>query len=711
MHRASPIAVAVAALLANADARAESGAESTAGQTARLDLEELVVTATRVATPVLEVPAMIHSLSAEDLQQINQSRTLPEALGELPGVMVQKTGHAQGSPFIRGYTGFRNVLLIDGIRLNNSVFRDGANQYWATVDSFSIERIELLKGPASVLYGSDAIGGTVNALTGIPNHAGEGFTPRVALRYGDAENSTAARGEAIWNGERLRAIAGYTWRDYDDLEGGRDVGEQPKTNYSEDGANLRVEYDWSDETQLVLGYQYVDQDDAWRTHRTPFGLTWQGTVTGSDRVLSFDQRRQLGYVQLAHAGLGAFADAVKVSLSYHEQSEDNYRVRSNLRQDELGFDVRTSGLWAQFDKRIGPVQLVYGFDWYRDDVSSFNVQYNVDGSVRSVGVQGPVADDATYDLAGLYVQGEWQVSPRFTASLGGRYTWAAAEANEVADPLNPNVVLQVDEDWDDLSGSAQLSFRPAADGPWMLYASLAQAFRAPNLSDLTRLDTARSNELEVPSPGVDPERFLTWELGAKYAGERLSLQAAVFETDGSDVIIRTPTGRKVGNLVEVTKTNAGESQVQGLEVQVAWAIVPELIAFADGVYIDGEGDAFPSGPAATPVTEPLDVGMPPSWRAGLRWSSPAQRWRLEGVVEHSDEQDRLSTRDRQDTQRIPPGGTPSFTVLHVRSSWQVAESLVLSLAVENLTDTDYRIHGSGVNEPGRNVIASFSWSP
>ncbi len=461
----------------------------------------------------------------------------------------------------------------------------------------------------------------------------------------------------------------------------------------------------------MLGYQYVDQDDAWRTHRTPFGLTWQGTVTGNDRVLSFDQRRQLGYVQLAHEGLGALADAVKVSLSYHEQSEDNYRVRSNLRQDDLGFDVRTSGLWAQFDKRVGPVQLVYGFDWYHDDVSSFNVQYNVDGSVRSVGVQGPIADDATYDLAGLYLQGEWQMSPRFTASLGGRYTWAAAEANEVADPLDPTAVLQVDEDWDDLSGSAQLSFRPEADGPWMLYASLAQAFRAPNLSDLTRLDTARSNELEVPSPGVDPESFLTWELGAKYAGERLSLQAAVFDTEGSDVIIRTPTGRSVGNLVEVTKTNAGESQVQGVEVQVAWAIVPELIAFADGIYIDGESDAFPSGPAASPVTEPLDVGMPPSWRAGVRWSSPAQRWRLEGVVEHSNEQDRLSTRDKQDTQRIPPGGTPSFTVLHLRSSWQVADTLVLSLAVENLTDTDYRIHGSGVNEPGRNLIASFSWSP
>jgi len=83
----------------------------------------------------------------------------------VPGVMVQKTGHGQGSPYIRGFTGFRTLLMIDGIRLNNAVFRDGPNQYWNTVDPFSIERLEVVKGPSSVLYGSDAIGGTVNVIT------------------------------------------------------------------------------------------------------------------------------------------------------------------------------------------------------------------------------------------------------------------------------------------------------------------------------------------------------------------------------------------------------------------------------------------------------------------------------------------------------------------------------------------------------------------
>ena len=99
------------------------------------ELESIVVTATRLPIRAFAVPAMAYSLSSADVQGLYQSRTLPEALGEVPGVLVQKTSNGQGSPFIRGFTGFRNVLLIDGIRLNNSVFRDGPNQYWNTVDT------------------------------------------------------------------------------------------------------------------------------------------------------------------------------------------------------------------------------------------------------------------------------------------------------------------------------------------------------------------------------------------------------------------------------------------------------------------------------------------------------------------------------------------------------------------------------------------------
>jgi len=669
-------------------------------------LEEIVVTATRIPTRAFEVPALAYAQTGEDVQQLYQSRTLPEALGEVPGVMVQKTSHGQGSPFIRGYTGFRNVLLVDGIRLNNSVFREGANQYWNTVDPYSSSRIEVLKGPASVQYGSDAIGGAVNVLSDIPDSASPGLSPRVLYRYANAESSQTVRAEGTYRGESARARAGYSYKDYGNVDGGPDVDEQPKTGYDEQDADLRVEYDVGDRTSLALGYQYVDQDDAWRTHRTIYGVSWEGTQVGSDRVMSFDQQRQLGYLQLTHEGLGAIADSVRASVSYHRQREDQYRLRSNLRSDETGFDVGTTGLWVQLDKRWGRTQFVYGADYYGDDVDSYGVQYNADGSIRRVSAQGPVADDATYDLAGVFGQAIVDVTRRVTATLAGRYTRASVDAREVEDPITFET-YSIEDDWDDVSASARLAFRPSADGPWMLYAGVAQAFRAPNLSDLTRLDSARSNELETPSPGLTPEEFLSWEAGLKFAGERLSLQAAYFRTDGEDVIVRTPTGRTVNDLVEVTKTNGSSSKVHGIEAQLSYQLRPQLLIFGDGFWLDGEADAYPTADGSA-VREPLDVMMPATVRLGARWTAEQPRLRIEALVEHAQEQDQLSTRDELDTQRIPPGGTPGYTVLHLRSEWQLRPFLTLSLAIENLTDEDYRIHGSGLNEPGRNVVLSLA---
>ncbi|MBM3891477.1 MAG: hypothetical protein FJ388_20385, partial [Verrucomicrobia bacterium] len=138
-------------------------------------LDDMVVTATRGEKTVFDTPYTVESLSADDIQLRLTARSLPDALKETPAVMVQKTAYGQGSPYIRGFTGFRTLMLIDGIRLNNSVFRDGPNQYWSTVDPLSVDRLEVVKGPGSVLYGSDAIGGTVNAITQGRREYGEGF--------------------------------------------------------------------------------------------------------------------------------------------------------------------------------------------------------------------------------------------------------------------------------------------------------------------------------------------------------------------------------------------------------------------------------------------------------------------------------------------------------------------------------------------------------
>ena len=127
-------------------------------------LPEKVITATRLPSSSLAAPFAVRELTSHQIDE-RLPRTFPEALRETPGVSVQKTSHGQGSPHIRGFTGFRTLAMIDGVRFNNSTFREGPNQYWNTIDLLSADRIELVPGQGSVLYGSDAIGGTVNVLT------------------------------------------------------------------------------------------------------------------------------------------------------------------------------------------------------------------------------------------------------------------------------------------------------------------------------------------------------------------------------------------------------------------------------------------------------------------------------------------------------------------------------------------------------------------
>ena len=166
------VAIAVASTLAPIQASTADAVSAAAVDPG--DFEQIVVTATRLPMRAFNVPALLYVETADTVQALYQSRTLPDALAEVPGVLVQKTSNGQGSPFMRGYTGFRNVLLIDGIRLNNSVFREGPNQYWNTVDVHSMSLVDGLKGPTSVLYGSDAVGGAVNVLTDVPGTAAEG---------------------------------------------------------------------------------------------------------------------------------------------------------------------------------------------------------------------------------------------------------------------------------------------------------------------------------------------------------------------------------------------------------------------------------------------------------------------------------------------------------------------------------------------------------
>ena len=481
-------------------------------------LKEVKIRAGRKERSLLKAPFAVSFLPRSLLLDERMVRTLPEALEEEPGVMVQKTSRGQGSPYIRGFTGYRTLLLVDGIRFNSSVFRSGPNQYFGTLDPLSLGRIELLRGPASVLYGSDAVGGAVLAFTPDLENLGPGnrFRGRTILRWASAERTRLGRQEVLGSllDGKVRFLAGADLKYFGDLQGGRSTGKWPHTGYTEWDGDVKVEYHLDRRSKLIFLHQQVRQDDAWRAHKTVFGKSWKGTSIGNELKRSLDQKRELTYLQYRARDLGPALSSFAASLSLHTQKEERSRDRlrsGQPRHDKQGFRVDTWGAWVQGVTPTEAGEWTWGAEFYRDGVQSFKREWR-NGVFHGASIQGPAADDADYESVAVYLRDEIDLGSDFTLAAGGRYTWNRVEAHAVQDPVTGNR-MSVSDKFGAVVGSLRGTWSPG--GGEAAYAGLSQAFRAPNLSDLTRFDTARSNEIETPSPGLDPERYLTFEIGGR----------------------------------------------------------------------------------------------------------------------------------------------------------------------------------------------------
>ena len=682
---------------------AQEGNSTNEVEPAPLTLEPVIVIGTRFEEAVANVPYAASLLPDRKIIE-RASRTLPEALKEMPGVLVQKTAHGHGSPFIRGLTSFRNVALIDGIRFNHSAFRDGPNQYWNTIDSYSAGGIELVRGQGSVLYGSDAMGGVLNVRTKRPAYAESGFLSagRMIGRYSTAEDSYIGRVEgSLSEADRYGLFLGFSGKQFGDLRAA-DLGWLPNTGYDEWDIDGKLEWFLDPDTRLTVYHQQVHQDDVWRTHRTVFSKSWNGTAVGSDRARIFDQDRWLTYIQMEGVAEGALADRYQASFSHQRHSEERYRERGNRRFEIQGFDIDTYGAWLQLEKETSIGTLVYGASYYQDRGDTFRSDFNADGSLRARRIQGPVGDEATYHLAGAFVQDKIELTERVDAYVGGRYTFAEADIGRVEDP-ETRLETSIRDSWNSVVGNGRVMVGLDDERRYQLFAGVSQGFRSPNFSDLSRLDSNRSSEIETPSAGLDPEKSVSYEFGLTAGADRMRGGLSYYYNDLSDLIVRTPTGRFIEGEAEVTKQNAGDGFVHGVELWWDWEVLPRVSLFGNFAWQDGELDTFPTSDPVK-VREPVSKLLPMTAQAGVRWENGAGNLWIEGLVRIADRQDRLNTRDKSDTQRIPPGGTPGYTTATIRGGWQAYEGLLITAAVENVFDEDYRIHGSGQNEPGVNFV-------
>jgi hemoglobin/transferrin/lactoferrin receptor protein len=409
--------------------------------------------------------------------------------------------------------------------------------------------------------------------------------------------------------------------------------------------------------------------------------------------------------------MSRYVDEAKLSLSWHSQYESQFRRRSNDARTIDGFDVGTAGFWGQFisSSRIG--KLTYGWEYYLDFVDSFRQDPDNANPALRESPRGPVAAEAKYHLFGLYLQDEVAVARSLGLTAGLRYSWAKAVAAQVGmGAIEPAFadLPGLNASFSSVVGNLRLLYHPA--GHWNIFGGVAQGFRAPNLSDLTRFDIARSGEQETPSPSLRPEKYLSFETGIKFLRETWQGSLSYFYTFIDGMISRVPTGNMIGGNAEVTRRNIGTGFVQGFEaagfLYFTRIGLPQWAGAMALSWLQGETDTFPTS-AAIMERRPLSRIQPASATLSLRWEHPSRRYWAEGLMMAAAAQHRLSPDDERDTQRIPPGGTPGYAIFTVRGGVEISRAARILLALENTTDKDYRILGSGLNESGRNFIVGL----
>ena len=257
-------------------------------------------------------------------------------------------------------------------------------------------------------------------------------------RYATAEDSPAARGEiqvgiTREGGLHTGFLVGGDARSFGDIEGGRATGLQPNTAHDETGFDFKVEHWLAKDTKLVLLHQQYAQTDVPRTHATVFGESYAGTAVGTDLRRDLDQNRRLTYLQLHRTGLEGAVQAMRFSVSWQTQRELEDRQPPTGAARYQAFEVGTFGTFAQFDSDLGRLgTLTYGVDYYRDNVNSWFRRAS--GAQASDPIQGQVANDASYDLLGVFVQDDVAVTDRLGLTAGVRYTYGRGRCRQRARP-------------------------------------------------------------------------------------------------------------------------------------------------------------------------------------------------------------------------------------------------------------------------------------
>ena len=721
-------------------------------------LQEVFLSATKDEEDITRIAEQVAVFSYKDIQ-IHQPQTSADMLAQIPGVKVQKTQFGGGSPVLRGMEANRVLLVVDGVRMNNAIYRKGHLQNAITVSPNFLDRTEIIFGPSSVMYGSDALGGVIHYFTRKPHINPDKNQVNFDLlsRYATVNNEVTLNTGIEFQSKKMATFTAFSFSRFGDLKMGKnrrhgfdDWGKQylysdnTATYYnSEPVVNPNPEiqrnigYDQKDflqkfyfpvneKTDLAVNFQYSTSSDIPRydklTELTDGSLKYAEWRYGP-------QNRLLISTQLGLQPGKKWMEKGTVTLAFQDIGESRIKRKfGSLDRSSQFENVKVYSVNGDFSVPLTLQKnrnLGYGFEMAYNKVNSTSKGEILSVSGHEItGISGTYVVQTRYPDGGsdylssaAYADYRQDISDNSTLNTGIRLTNTLLNAKWI----DTTYIKLPDSDIHLKNTSVTLTagyaLKPSES--WQVNAVLSSGFRSPNIDDIGKVREKRG-KVTVPNVNLKPEYAYNAEMGVlKYFNEKNYLFSltgyytllnnyiyrAPFSLDGTDKIIYD--GEELEMVANVNMNNA---YVLGGTFVFRGNFTQNLKASADVTYTRGK--AFDTGEPLSSVP-PLFGHMALTYNkhkfeSGLTLDFNGRKKRedynIDEGIDNIEETPFLEDRGVY-------YGSPSWSVWNVYASYKMTKNIDFILAVDNILDRHYKEFASAISAPGRNfslsILANF----
>lgn len=693
------------------------------------------ITAKKIKEKALEETSNIDRIDLKTVQ-MNNPQTAAEMLELSGGVFIQKSQGGGGSPVIRGFEANRVLLVVDGVRLNNAIYRSGHLQNAITVDNAILEKTDVIYGANSVIYGSDAVGGVVHYQTKTPIFRGKedtvnNYTANAYTRYSTANQEKTAHLDFNLGFKKIAAVSSITFSDFDDLTQGKkansdypdfgifedyagrinnvdtalqksDLSKQIGTGYRQTDLLQKISYQLTKDISIHLNAQYSTSSNISRydqlTEYDDGELRWAQWDYGP-------QNRLLTALSTKVKSNNQWFDQAELLFSYQKIDEDRITRRFNsVNLTTREEDVNVYGVNLDFFKmNENRSKWFYGFELLHNTVNSSAISENIFTGEQAVESTRYPDDGSSLGTAAAYVSYKNNFSEKATYSFGTRYSYSSLKVNFSDTTFITLPFEKATLNNGALTGNVGLAYHP--NKKWKINMAIATAFRSPNVDDVGKVFSSSGQFVIVPNDNLKPEYTYNGELGItrSFFNDKLKLNAVGYYTFLNNAIVRDffqlnglDSLEYEGEVLRVqANVNTSEAFIYGASLR-AFAQVTDKINLKSSLnYTVGEN-----------TTENIPLGhIPPLYgRTDLTLNTGLLTVSIYAKYQGWKRIEDFSPSGVDNEDKATADGTPAWQTFNISSSMKIAQNFTIQAALENILDTHYRPFSSGVSGAGRNFI-------